>query len=647
MGDKTFMTQPLTPEGRLETHMGVVRHADILSKTPGSRVASSKGNFFRVQFPTTDDYLTKTRRLVTPIYPQDAATIVTLLDLHVDPPPHPSSTESRLPPLEILEAGTGHGSLTIALARAIHAANPAQPPPGSGLPAEPRNAIIHTTDASEKYSKHAQGIISRFRRGMYRPHIDFYTGTPEEFIETQFKLRSAKEEAVGTAATTSLNPDFDPARKAFLSVIVLDLPSPEEYLKLCEEALLPEGQLGIFCPHITQIANLVKMAKLKDIRLAPVKIIEFANGGAREWAVRLAKVRNPRPLKTKASEDGADGEETDSAPKAERWEMICRPKVGEMVVGGGFFVLFKKIVRVSSPVVVAETPAVDPSETIVEILTESPEEPLMESERQIVIPEVAEAKIPVEVHEIAPVGTGVQSTEATLLEVQDIVQEEVTTETPEEAPLEVQEIVQEEVTTEAPEEAPLEVQEIVQEEVTTETPEEAPLEVQEIVQEEVTTETPLETQVKAPAIALAEPEVVSSSKTPVEAHVETPAIALSELEFVSPSETSVGTPVETPAEITVETHVENSEIVPAEPEAAVSPVEAPAEVEAITAPEIDETTPAEIAPAVENVKPKPVPIALDSDIAETIERFNSDEIKKEKSKKSASSSGWFGKLFRQ
>jgi tRNA (adenine57-N1/adenine58-N1)-methyltransferase len=72
--------------------------------------AGKDGSDFRIQEVTLDEYVRFSRRLVTPIYPADANLIVNLLDLHPEVyDPERAGKET----LEILEAGTGHGGLTL------------------------------------------------------------------------------------------------------------------------------------------------------------------------------------------------------------------------------------------------------------------------------------------------------------------------------------------------------------------------------------------------------------------------------------------------------------------------------------------------------------------------------------------------------
>ena len=157
---------------------------------------------------------------------------------------------------------------------------------------------------------------------MYLPHINFHTGTPSTFLDSQFSQRS------GTSTPLP-----------FLTVILLDLPSPELYLKTSQQAIHSDGLLGIFCPSITQIADAVKVIKQQKLLFALERCVELPNnGGVRSWDVRIVKVRNQQGCEEAAevtSEDGVD--------VGDDLKMVCRPKVGGMVVGGGFFALFRRL----------------------------------------------------------------------------------------------------------------------------------------------------------------------------------------------------------------------------------------------------------------------------------------------------------------
>jgi tRNA A58 N-methylase Trm61 len=327
-------------------------------------------------------------RMVTPVYGADANLIVSLLDLHVSPP---RPDEPRGEALEIFEAGTGHGALTLHLARAIHGANP--PPPTSIVDPTPeqreeytraieeynrneRRAIINTLDVNREFSVVAQKSVRLFRHGMYRHNISFHVSTIPEYLEQRL------EESKGAP---------------FLDHAILDLPGVDEYIELVSRCMKPNGVLIAFCPSITQInkcALAVKEQKIPLLLESVKEIGKSAGVGGREWDVRLVRPRKllkeeaaanelsgvaaseaaktTKDAEREASEEVADavmakgdaekdayvqkavekcieakdveaGIRTKKVSDGEGWEFVCRPKVGEKVVGGGFIGMFRRM----------------------------------------------------------------------------------------------------------------------------------------------------------------------------------------------------------------------------------------------------------------------------------------------------------------
>ncbi|KAI7540611.1 hypothetical protein KC317_g17147, partial [Hortaea werneckii] len=153
----------------------------------------------------------------------------------------------------------------------------------------------------------------------------------------------------------------------FLSHAFLDLPGAEEHLSSVAQALRTDGTLIIFNPSITQIMASFSKVKEDGLPLVLDRVIELGvNGGTggREWDIRAVK---PRAQHKKSSigageddsgaEDGgvdgtsddvqeprmSDGREgADEGAKDEGWKMVCRPKVGDSIVGGGFLGIFEK-----------------------------------------------------------------------------------------------------------------------------------------------------------------------------------------------------------------------------------------------------------------------------------------------------------------
>ena len=348
---------PLKHGKRIETHKGVIQQDDIIGKRVRELVRTAPpksgkdGYDFRIHEATMDEYVRFSRRLVTPIYPADANLIVSLLDLHPEVYDAERVGEAKL---EILEAGTGHGGLTIHLSRAIHAGNPPTPravPEEDPETAEAkvaeykerRQAILHTIDVSSQYSAHARQTIAAFRHGQYLHNIDFHTGSVSDWVASALTARNDEP---------------------FLSHAFLDLPNADTHIDNVAKAMKVDGNLIVFNPSITQINECALKIKQEGIALELDRVIELGvNGGSggREWDVRPVK---PRPQKVEAasepvatSDDDAESRDAEQE-RAEnvavsdanssqthdegKWAMVCRPKVGERVVGGGFLGIFKK-----------------------------------------------------------------------------------------------------------------------------------------------------------------------------------------------------------------------------------------------------------------------------------------------------------------
>lgn len=293
---------------------------------------------------------------------------MSLLDIHVDTP---SSAWSPDPPLEILEAGTGHGALTLHLSRAIHAANP--PIPRSPVYAtseeqEPedavylgesvadlqdasleswkqhRRAIIHTLDISSKHSKHAWKIVQGFRGGMYAGNIDFHVGDVSAWIAAQQAARKSDE--------------------PFLTHVFLDLPNANHHLANVAPALHVNGMLAVFNPSITQIAECVETIREQRMPYLLDQVVELGAGTIREWDVRAVRPRaslrkvEPQDLVEAASQEaiGSNGPQKarndelaeDLEKQEEKWAIVCRPKAGQLVVGGGFLGLWRRMEKAVS-----------------------------------------------------------------------------------------------------------------------------------------------------------------------------------------------------------------------------------------------------------------------------------------------------------
>jgi tRNA (adenine57-N1/adenine58-N1)-methyltransferase len=101
---KNFIVR-LEAGAELQTHRGVIRHDDLIDQPLGREVQSHLGYPFLVLEPSTHDLILDLKRTTQIMYPKDIGYV--LLRMNMGP-------GSR-----VVEAGTGSGGLTLALARTV------------------------------------------------------------------------------------------------------------------------------------------------------------------------------------------------------------------------------------------------------------------------------------------------------------------------------------------------------------------------------------------------------------------------------------------------------------------------------------------------------------------------------------------------
>ncbi len=102
--NKTFIFR-LEPGNQLQTHRGVLNHDDLIGMLWGSQVQTHKGNIYYLLQPGLGDLLLETRRNTQIMYPKDIGFILVTMGIG------PGSL--------VVEAGSGSGALTTALAWAV------------------------------------------------------------------------------------------------------------------------------------------------------------------------------------------------------------------------------------------------------------------------------------------------------------------------------------------------------------------------------------------------------------------------------------------------------------------------------------------------------------------------------------------------
>jgi tRNA (adenine57-N1/adenine58-N1)-methyltransferase len=200
----------LVMDGKFETHRGYLSHNDLIGKPWGSRVFSHMGSEFVLLQPSLADLLVETRRNTQIMYPKDIGFI--LLSMDIGPGKH------------VLEAGTGSGSFTTALAFAV----------GS-------QGKVTSYESRPEFQHLAQKNLSRL-------------GLSER---VEFKLRDISE-------------GFDERN---VDAVFLDLPNPQDYVLQAKEAIKPGGYLGSILPTTNQVSTL--LIALRRSNFAFIEVCEI------------------------------------------------------------------------------------------------------------------------------------------------------------------------------------------------------------------------------------------------------------------------------------------------------------------------------------------------------------------------------------
>jgi len=103
--DRQYFFVRLVPGQALQTHRGVVLHDDLIGKPLGSRVTTHLGKGYVVLSPSLSDILVDLKRTTQIAYPKDIGYLLLKLSI--------------APGQTVVEAGTGSGAMTLALAHAV------------------------------------------------------------------------------------------------------------------------------------------------------------------------------------------------------------------------------------------------------------------------------------------------------------------------------------------------------------------------------------------------------------------------------------------------------------------------------------------------------------------------------------------------
>ena len=219
---RTYMIR-VEADKQFHTHKGFIELTDLIGRPFGSPVVSSLGVEFYALRPFIRDRILKTDRRTQVLYPKDIGYLLIQLDV---------GSGSR-----VVEAGTGSGALTMALANAVR-------PDG----------MVYTYEINPKFQRVAAGNIERAGLADY---VELKEGDVTEGID---------EEEV--------------------DVVILDLATPWAVVQLAYEALAGGGVFASFSPTIEQV-----MKTVSAIREHPFIVVETVELILRNITVAENKTR--------------------------------------------------------------------------------------------------------------------------------------------------------------------------------------------------------------------------------------------------------------------------------------------------------------------------------------------------------------------
>jgi tRNA (adenine57-N1/adenine58-N1)-methyltransferase len=209
LGHKHFMIE-LTPDAELHTHRGIVHHNELIGKTWGTQILSHLGSPFFIMQPALADLLRLTPRISQILYPKDIGFILISMGIG------PGQT--------VVEAGTGSGAFTTALAFSIGST-------GKVITYEKR------ADMQERAQKNLSkvGLADR----------------------VTFKLKDILD-------------GFD---EKDVDALFLDLPNPFDYLDQVKVCLKPGGYFGTILPTVNQVSRV--LIELRRKEFAFIEVVEI------------------------------------------------------------------------------------------------------------------------------------------------------------------------------------------------------------------------------------------------------------------------------------------------------------------------------------------------------------------------------------
>lgn len=213
---------------QFHSHLGSIEHDALIGGPEGTFVRSTGGSKLLALRPRLADFQLKMKRGAQVIYPKDIGLILVYADVY--------------PGAFVVEAGTGSGSLTLALARAV----------GDG-------GRVISYETREDHRDQAVANINAWYEGIGgKPEVldlrlgDIFEGIPEKDVDR----------------------------------LILDLPEPWRAVGPASDSLAPGG---IFCSYVPTVPQVMKT--VDALRAGNFGLIESFEGLVRTWNIDGQSVR--------------------------------------------------------------------------------------------------------------------------------------------------------------------------------------------------------------------------------------------------------------------------------------------------------------------------------------------------------------------
>ena len=213
---------------QFHSHSGSIEHDELIGGPEGRTVRTTGGAPLLVFRPTLSDYVMKMKRGAQIVYPKDVGLILVYADI--------------FPGAFVIEAGTGSGALTLALARAVGESG----------------RVISYEIRDDHHERGAENVAAWFEGSGGKPENlelrvgDIFEGIPEKGADR----------------------------------MVLDMPEPWHAIGKTTESLAAGGTLCCYLPTVPQVSQTVEA-----MRAGGFALIEAFEGLLRTWNVEGQSVR--------------------------------------------------------------------------------------------------------------------------------------------------------------------------------------------------------------------------------------------------------------------------------------------------------------------------------------------------------------------